>query len=381
MSVDPNAGGGGNVGTIIQAGLAVSKWANRILGTGQDKRERAQSEAAQRIGYTTRPGRFPVTLDPQGNVTTPAKAREAGRISIQESGRTSKEQAEADKEYRRARREEISETRQREREARKERERKRPASTPDAKRPQGRIGRIVDAATAVLIGSGVLDVIKNPPLPDIPPPPPSDPGMGSPGEFDLPPKRGPFVPSSPPIVPPTVATPPIDAPRTTPGLPEAPPPVSQASWEPILTGVAIYRDRLPLPARPTSARAMPGGAPISSGATLPKVPLWKQVAPYLAPLALTALMPTASTRKRRDPLTSAQPDGLLSWSPASMPLPFQGSGFGGSSPGSSSSTCECKPKASRSKRRKRKREVCYSGRYIERSSGISKTKLRKVQCR
>lgn len=378
MSVDPNAGGGGpGVNVYIEAGKAIARWANRALGTGESKREAAQYDAAQRAGYTTRPGRFPVTYDPQGRITTPAKARDVGRVAIQESGRTSKEQAELDREYREAYRREQAETRQREREARKERERKRPASAPDAKRPQGRIGRIVDAATAVLIGSGVLDVIKNPPLPDIPPPPPADPGMGSPGEFDLPPKGGPFVPSVPPTLPPTQPEPAPPAPARV----EPPAPVSAAAWEPVLTGVAIYRERLPLPSRPaTRATAMPGGAPTTTGTTLPKVPLWKQALPYLAPLALTALAPSSSGKKRRDPLTVDQPDGLLSWGPASVPLPFPGSGFGGSGSGSSSSSCECKPKATR-RRSKRKRDVCYSGRYIERSSGISKTKLRKVPCR
>lgn len=375
MSVDPNAGTGSGPGLYIQAGNYLARLGNRILGTGESKRERAQYEAAQREGYSTRPGRFPVTIDPQGNVTTPEKAREVGRVAIVESGRTSKEQAEADKEYRRARREEISETRQREREARKERERKRTASSPDAKRPQGRVGRIIDAATAVLVGSGVADIIRNPPLPDIPPPPPPDPGMGSPGEFDLPPKSAPWTP--PPVV-----IPPVQAP---PPAPKAPAPVDTSNWEPILSPVPVYSSPIPTssptPAPPAPATAMPGGAPVASAPIPPTAPLWKQALPFVLPLALSALtVPSGGQRRRRDPLTVSQTPTLGSLQPtlASYPLPFPGSGFGGSG-ASTSGTCECKPKGPR--KRRRNRTVCYSGTYTEKASGIRKVKKRKVPCR
>lgn len=391
MSVDPNAGSGGpGVNVYIEAGKAIARWANRALGTGESKREAAQYDAAQRVGYTTRPGRFPVTYDPQGNITTPDKAREAGRAVIVASGRTSKEQAEADraererqeqadKEYRRARREEEAETRQREREARKERERKRATSIPDRGRAPGRLGRIVDTATAILVGTGAADILRDvfeapQPEPKPPPAPPQPPVYFPPGAEGLP--RGPFVPRSPPSSPPPVMEPPAPAPKP----PKAEPP---APWEPLLLPVPIYSSPVPVPgpapAPPGPATAMPGGAPVPSGSTPLPAPAYQQALPWLLGAGLSLLAPGSGSRRRRDPLTVNQPDALGSLSLASFPLPFPGSGFGGYGAGTPSQPCECKqPSAKR--RRKSKRTVCYSGTYVERASGLRKTKRRKVKC-
>lgn len=373
MSVDPNAAGGGGLSAnqIYNIGKQYYEAARSayrdITGAAPSKRETAiLKDAGYR--YVERGTKLERGwIDPSGRgITADQAARavdqiKAGQVATADPG----------EEYRRAREREMRETRARERIAK--REQKRPASIPDAKRPQGRVGRIIDAATAVLVGTGVLDVIKNPPLPDRPPPLPPDPGMGSPGEFDLPPKSpGPFVP--PPYIPPVQA-------------PAPPPPKAEpaAPWEPLLLPVPVYSSPVPvpgpLPAPPSPATAMPGGAPTASAPTPPTAPLWKQALPFVLPLALSALTVPRGGSKRRDPLTLPQTPTLGSLQPtlASYPLPFPGSGFGGSGASTSTDTCECKPKGPR--KRRRKRTVCYSGTYTEKASGIRKLKKRKVPCR
>lgn len=63
--------------------------------------------------------------------------------------------------------------------------------------------------------------------------------------------------------------------------------------------------------------------------------------------------------------------------PQPVPQPSPLTGFGPGGVGFRSS-CECPPKKPRKPRKPR--DVCYSGKYIERSDGTTKTKLRKVPC-
>lgn len=259
---------------------------------------------------------------------------------------------------------------------------KRPRTeTPDGKRPTGRVGRIVDTATAILVGSGAADVIRSvfedepepEPRPAPPPPPPREPVTLPPGAEWLP--RGPFVVSpSPPSSPPL-----IEPPR-----PEPPPARTEpaAPWEPLLLPVPVYSSPVPVPAPvpapPSAPAAMPGGAPTPTGTTPPTVPAYQQALPWLLGAGLGLLSPGGGRRRRRDPLTVDQPGLLPSLSLAAQPLPWPGSGFVGQG-GSSTKTCECKP-ASAKRSRKRKRTVCYSGTYTERASGLRKTKRRKIPC-
>jgi hypothetical protein len=129
-----------------------------------------------------------------------------------------------------------------------------------------------------------------------------------------------------------------------------------------LGGIYVSKKRLPMPA-PVPPRA-------------PTLPKWMQLLQLALPL-LPLLRGGATTNVRfADPLT--QPpfeEPQLGWQPDTNN--FFGGDFGGGAVGTN--TCECK--APRKKRRKRKRKVCYTGRFTETATGISKYSKREVPCK
>lgn len=252
-----------------------------------------------------------------------------------------------------------------------------PVKVPKVPKIPGRFGRIAEGIATVAGGTGLFEVIRGgiervgerDPMPPPPPRPAAPPAEASPNELIG--GRSPFY------APPTIKSPP-PAPVPRPAAP-APAPRPAA---PDLTGlepINIYTPYVIPPAAP---------APSVTSAAAPRSILGLSPA-QLAGIAvptLLALLAGGSRSRRRDPLTVPQTPtfpGLptipgLGLTPGSYPLPFPGGGFSGGGL-SSSGTCECPPKRKRSP--KKRRDVCYSGRYIERASGLSKTKLRKVPCR
>jgi hypothetical protein len=153
----------------------------------------------------------------------------------------------------------------------------------------------------------------------------------------------------------------------------------------ILTPIDIYVGRIPFPAAPP-----PAPAP-SSRTILGMSPA--QLATLAVPTLLALLAGRTTGRGRApgvsDPLTVPQtPPGFplptipgLGLTPGSFPLPYPGSELGGGGGGGRTLVDQCSELRKRNRKPKSKRDVCYSGRYIERASGLSKTKLRKVPCR
>jgi hypothetical protein len=265
--------------------------------------------------------------------------------------------------------------------------------TPDAPRvPRvpGRLGRVIEGVVTVaggILGSeavlrGIPEIIKRIPAPAPKEPPP--PAVISPEEGG---RIGVFGTRRPLPAP---------SPKRFPNIPVGGPPVEddpiEQDREPIapvtpgiLTPIDIYVGRIPFPAAPP-----PSPAP-SSRTILGLSPA--QLASIAVPTLLALLAGRTTGRGRApgvsDPLTVPQtPPGFplptipgLGLTPGSFPLPYPGSEFGGGGGGGRTLVDQCSELRKRNRKPKSKRDVCYSGRYIERASGLSKTKLRRVPCR
>jgi hypothetical protein len=131
-----------------------------------------------------------------------------------------------------------------------------------------------------------------------------------------------------------------------------------------LSPVKVTARRLPRPPLPSAAPKTAVRSPTRSSLLLPYLYPASQL---LAPLLFGQSRP-------RDRLTVVDVPGV-----GSQPQPEPaGAGLLGGGSFISSSSCECPPKR---KGKKRRRTVCYSGTYVERSSGLSKTKRRKIPCK
>jgi len=123
----------------------------------------------------------------------------------------------------------------------------------------------------------------------------------------------------------------------------------------------IYVDprRLPVPATPPAT-----------------VPRWQQLLglglPLLGPLLGFGSEPTLSQSQEQ---SQPRPEPDLGYQPEVAN--YFGGNFGGGAVGTN--TCECKPP--RKKRRKKKRTKCYTGRFTEGLTGISKYSKREVPCK
>jgi len=355
----------------VTVGAAVrtvgAAWNILTAGGGLSKKERAAVEAAREQGYTIGPRGY---RDPAGRTVSQADVISAGKRP-------------SDPGYR----PDLTEKRIP--------PLKRPPPTPappSARVPKipGRFGRIIEGVLTV--GGGILGsetILRQfpPPAPKQPPPPPvtappplaAPPGASWPEVGYRPPFVAPPAPKQPP--PPPVA----QLPAAPLPAPAPPAPIDTERLGPL----DVYTPYASIPAAP---------APTGTVTPAPRTVLGMspaQLASLAVPTLLTLLAGSSSGRRRRDPLTQPQPlapggptlglpfvPGLpgSGLTPGAFPLPWPGGGglsFGGG--GSQTDRCECPPK--RKRKPKGKREVCYSGRYIERASGLSKTKLRKIPCR
>ena len=355
----------------VTVGAAVrtvgAAWNIITSGGGLSKKERAAVAAAREQGYTIGVRGY---RDPQGRLVSQADVISAGKRP-------------ADPGYR----PDLTEKRI------PPLVRTPPPKVPKLPKIPGRAGRILDTAVAVAGGTGLFEVIRGgidlirerplpAPAPKQPPPPPvnaAPPAAALPELGYRPPFVAPPAPKQPP--PPPVAQ-----------LPAAPLP-APAPPAPIDTDrlgpLDVYTPYAAIPAPP---------APTGTVTPAPRTILGlspAQLAGLAVPTLLTLLAGSSSGGRRRDPLTQPQPlapggptlglpfvPGLpgSGLTPGAFPLPWPGGGglsFGGG--GSRTGECECPPK--RKRKPKQAREVCYSGTFIERASGLSKTRKRKVPCR
>jgi hypothetical protein len=227
---------------------------------------------------------------------------------------------------------------------------------------------------------GIPEIIKRMPVPapQEPPPPavisPEEGGrIGVFGRRPLPapsPKRFPNIP---------VGGPPVENDPIEQDLEVVPPAV--------LTPIDIYVGRIPFPTAPA-----PAGRPTATPRTILGLSP-AQLASIAVPTLLALLAGRTTGRGRApgvsDPLTVPQtPPGFplptipgLGLTPGSFPLPYPGSEFGGGDRGDRTLEDQCSELRKRKRKPKQAREVCYSGTFIERASGLSKTRKRKVPCR
>jgi hypothetical protein len=361
----------------VTVGAAVrtvgAAWNIITSGGGLSRKERAAVQAAREQGYTIGPRGY---RDPQGRLVTQADVISAGKRP-------------ADPGYR----PDLTEKRI------PPLVRTPPPKVPKVPKLPGRAGRILDTAVAVAGGTGLFEAIRG--------------GIDLIRERPLPapsPKQPPPAPLPPATLPPAAASPtetiggrsPFTAP---PGPKRAPPPptVTQMPQTPLpapAPPAPIDTDRLgPLDVYTPYASIPAAPAPTGTVTPAPRTVLGMspaQLAGLAVPTLLALLAGSSSGgRRRRDPLTQPQPlapggptlglpfvPGLpgSGLTPGAFPLPWPGGGglsFGGG--GSRTGECECPPK--RKRKPKQAREVCYSGTFIERASGLSKTRKRKVPCR
>jgi hypothetical protein len=339
-------------------------------GGGLSKKERAAIEAARDQGYTTGARGY---RDPSGRVVSQADVISAGKRP-------------SDPGYR----PDLTEKRI------PPLVRTPPPKVPKVPKIPGRFGRIAEGIAAVAGGTGVFEVIRGgierigerEPLPEPTPPPapaapiPAPPAYASPNEIIG--GRSPFyAPPGPKIQPP----PPVaQIPATPLPAPAPPAPIDTERLGPL----DVYTPYAAIPAPP---------APSGSVTPAPRTVLGlspAQLAGLAVPTLLALLAGSSSGgRRRRDPLTQPQPlapggptlglpfvPGLpgSGLTPGAFPLPWPGGG-GLSFSGGGSQTGECKCPPKRKRKQKQAREVCYSGTFIERASGLSKTRKRKVPCR
>jgi hypothetical protein len=352
--------------TIARAGFAITRQINRWLGTGLSEADRAAMAAARAAGYRRQgSGRLQGWVAPDGGAVLERTVIQRGREIIASSGPGTP-----------GYRPDLTET-----------PAKRPPAvpkTPDAPRPRvpGRYGRVIEGVVTVaggILGSeailrGIPEIIKRIPAPAPKEPPP--PAVISPQEGG---RIGVFGTRRPLPAP---------SPKRFPNIPVGGPPVEddpiEQDREPVppgvLTPIDIYVGRIPFPTAPA-----PAGRPTATPRTILGMSP-AQLATLAVPTLLALLAGRTTGRGRApgvsDPLTVPQtPIGFpdLGLTPGLYPLPWPGgSGFSGSG-GSRVDQCECPPK--RKRKQKQAREVCYSGTFIERASGLSKTRKRKVPCR
>lgn len=350
--------------TIARIGFELAGAINRAIGGGISRADKERLEAGRRQGgyVRTRTG----WIAPDGGRVTERTVIEAGRDILsrnppgpgQPGYRPDLTETVADKKPPKV------------------------AKQPRTPRIPGRAGRIIEGIATVAGGTGLFEVIRGgiervreptvtppPPRPAAPPPPPAS---ASPNEI---------IGGRPPFyAPPTVKSPP-PAPVPRPAAP-APAPRPAA---PDLTGlepIQIYTPYVIPPAAP---------APSVTATAAPRSVLGlspAQLAGIAVPTLLALLAGGAGSRRRRDPLTVPQTPLLpglpdipgLGLTPGSFPLPWPGgSGIGGGGTLSATGQCECPPKRKRGP--KKRRSVCYSGTYVERASGLSKSRKRKIPCR
>lgn len=372
MSLNPLPPGTPGPATIARIGFELAGAINRAIGGGISRADKERLEAGRAQGYRqTRQG----WVSPEGTRVTQQTVIERGRIVLanQPGGyRPDLTETPADKKPPTVE--------------------KRPR-TPTTPRIPGRAGRIVEGIATVAGGTGLFEAIRGgirviserdvaPPAPR-PAPPLPPPAAASPNEVIG--GRSPFY--APPTVkrPPPAPIPRAAAPAPVP-QPAAPSPIETERLSPIDVYVpyaAIPAAPSPPPAVSTAPRSILGMSPA-------------QLAGLAVPTLLALLAGSgSSSRRRRDPLTVPQtptipgggtfpgigltPGGGLT--PGSFPLPFPGGGFGGGGGGTDSLTDQCRELARRKRKPKQKRTVCYSGTFIERASGLSKQRKRKIQCR
>ncbi len=359
----------------VTVGVAVkyvgAAWNILSAGGGLNREQREAIEAARQAGYSTGVRGY---RDPQGRVVSQKEVLRAGRaaqIALPDAPGSRP----SDPGYR----PDLTEKRI------PPLRRDPPPKVPKVPKIPGRAGRIVDTAVAVAGGTGIFEIIRGgidlvrertptQPAAQLPPPP----TLSAPPGASYPEIAGPRPPFLAPPAPKQPPPPPVaQLPRTPTPAPGPPAPFDTEGLSPI----NVYVPYASIPAAP---------APSGSSAAAPRTVLGMspaQLASLAVPTLLALLAGGSSRSRRRDPLTVPQTPALpglptipgLGLTPGGFPLPFPGGSFSGGGGGSSSGQCECPPK--RKKGPPKRRTVCYSGRYIERASGLSKTKLRKVQCR
>jgi len=361
----------------VTVGAAVrtvgAAWNIITSGGGLSRKERAAVEAAREQGYSIGARGY---RDPQGRVVSQADVISAGKRPSEPGYRPDLTEKRIPPLVRTP-----------------------PPKVPKVPKLPGRAGRILDTAVAVAGGTGLfeairggIDLIRERPLPapspKQPPPAPLPPAAAAPNETIG--GRSPFYqpPGAKQPAPQPVPRP-LPPPSDTPGIL-----VDDGDDMPIdtdrLSPIDVYTPYAAIPAPPA-----PSGAVTPAPRTvLGMSPA--QLASLAVPTLLALLAGSSSGgRRRRDPLTQPQPlapggptlglpfvPGLpgSGLTPGSFPLPWPGGGglsFGGG--GSQTGECKCPPK--RKRKPKQAREVCYSGTFIERASGLSKTRKRKVPCR
>jgi hypothetical protein len=366
----------------VTVGVAVrtvgAAWNIITSGGGLNREQRAAIEAAQQAGYSVGVRGY---RDPQGRVVSQKEVLRAGRaaqIALPDAPPAARP---ADPGYR----PDLTEKRI------PPLKRPPPAPRPPTARiPKipGRFGRIIEGI--VTVGGGILGseaILRQipPPAPKQPPPPPvnaAPPGASVPEIGYRPPFVAPPAPKQPP--PPPVA----QIPAAPLPAPAPPAPIDTDRLGPL----DVYTPYASIPAAP---------APTGTVTPAPRTVLGlspAQLAGLAVPTLLALLAGSSSGgRRRRDPLTQPQPlapggptlglpfvPGLpgSGLTPGGYPIPSPWPGGGGLSfgpGGSRTGECECPPK--RKRKPKQAREVCYSGTFIERASGLSKTRKRKVPCR
>lgn len=138
-------------------------------------------------------------------------------------------------------------------------------------------------------------------------------------------------------------------------------------------------------ARPGAAPGRPGAAGATRGSTrVARSSSPAGMAGILARLGIPTSLPQLVQEAEKqllarliNPPARAPAPIVFPPIPQPVPQPSPLTGFGPGGVGFRSS-CECPPKKPR--KPKKPRDVCYSGKYIERSDGTTKTKLRKVPC-
>lgn len=157
---------------------------------------------------------------------------------------------------------------------------------------------------------------------------------------------------------------------------------------PILSPVSIYTEKMPLPAPSSAPTASPGGAPTpASTVTSYARTLFQKYGAVALPSLMALAGPKKKKKKKKRGASQPETDlagfqaAQLGFTTFASPyLGAEASLIGGFGDGGGKEPCECK-KPPRKKKRRKARSVCYSGRYIQRRFGQSKTKLRKVPCR
>lgn len=191
-------------------------------------------------------------------------------------------------------------------------------------------------------------------------------------------RKGP--PRRPSLNPPDFRFPkePVPAlPRTSPG-PQVPSAAPETRYTEPRPGPRSVARPAPLPATLPQPRPSPRPTAVPRGTTSPlpsALPFLPLLFPSRQPRPDTmswiqpgrAIDPANRISRSDRPLTAAQARPVFS--PATQSQPF--------------GDCSCPPKGTRTKTRKprKPREVCYTGTYTERSSGITKLRKRKIPCR